>query len=43
MSNARKISLRPLEFNEAVSDLLKVKPAPKKAAKKRPNKRKRPQ
>ena len=31
-SNAEKpISLKPLEFDEAVSDLLKVKPAPKKA------------
>lgn len=27
---AKKLSLRPLPFNEAVSDLLKVKPESKK-------------
>jgi len=34
-SNAEKpISLKPLEFDEAVSDLLKVKPEPKNNHKK---------
>ena len=34
-SNAEKpISLKPLEFDEAVSDLLKVKPEPKGGASK---------
>ena len=34
MSNEKKISLQPLDFDEAIADLLKVKP-PKSQAKAR--------
>jgi len=37
--NKQKLSLRPLSFVEAVSDILKVKPEPKKSTVRRKNKK----
>lgn len=39
MASEKKLSLHPLKFKEAVSDLLKVKPQPKKK-RRAPKKRK---
>lgn len=37
----KTLSLRPLKFEEAVSDILKVKPEPKKPRQKQAKKRKK--
>ena len=37
----KKLSLAPLSFDEAVTDILKIKPMPKPAKKKRASEKKR--
>lgn len=36
MAKSKRISLHPLKFDEVISDVLKVKPEPKKGRPKRP-------